>query len=143
RGGLHRKRPTAGQSAPARTESELSHQAARNRCRSGDAGAGPAAKSSRDSGRFLAQWRIANLCARSGKTDRDLADELAVSGFEIDRRTLGRTGHGRCFHRLLTRVRRRAQAKELNMKRKTPNTESRTSNAGRRIIRWIGDGRVK
>jgi four helix bundle protein len=29
------------------------------------------------------------------------------------------------------------------MKRKTPNTERRTSNAGRRIIRWIGDGRVK
>jgi four helix bundle protein len=29
------------------------------------------------------------------------------------------------------------------MKRKTPNTERRTSNAERRSIRWIGNGRVK
>jgi four helix bundle protein len=29
------------------------------------------------------------------------------------------------------------------MKRRTPNTPRRTSNAERRMIRWIGDGRVK
>src|SRR5207253_8530003 len=112
------------QSAPAKLESELSHQAARDRCRSGNAGAGPAAQSSGDSWCFLAQRCPPDLCARSGKTDFDLADELAVSGFEIVGQTLDRTGHGRRFHRLLAALRRASdQSSNMKMKGTTPNTE--------------------
>ena len=45
----------------------------------------------RECSRFLTQWCPPDLFARSGKADFDLADELAVSGFEIVRRTLGLT----------------------------------------------------
>src|SRR5205814_1447186 len=57
-----------------------------------------------------AQRKPAPLCAGSRAIDRQVARKLAVSRYSIVRREVDTTRHGRCFHRLFTRIRRRSEA---------------------------------
>ena len=104
--GFLAKRPLLAKASPRALKASFRAQPARDRCRSGHAGAGSVCEVFPEIlGVSLRSGGLRIYAAEPEKLVDRVESALAVSGSALVRRTLGRTGHGRCLHRLFAGLR--------------------------------------